>query len=99
MNCKPYDLAVFVIAGPLLGRIVKLTTLDPFMGSGGPYWFYEGKRLHMLNGDEYVSFKDRALRPITPPPGSVTDSEVLALYAPRTVTPSAPCRHKTKERA
>ena len=96
MNCYPHALAIFIAPGPLQGRIVKLTTLDPYPGLPEPFWLYEGERIDMAGGyGEYVSFRDKAMRPITPPPNTVTDEEVRELYRPRTVTP---CNHKHRER-
>jgi hypothetical protein len=55
------------------------------------------RRRQNFKAGEDILMRDVWLRPITPPPGSVTDSEVRELFSPRTVTPT-PCHHKDRSR-
>jgi hypothetical protein len=106
MNCKPGDLAVIVNSPPdciaARGRIVTLVEHCIIDGEG--CWTYEQMPLrgrvpgmHLARW-AWHELPDVWLRPITPPPGTVTTGEVRELYAPRTVT-STPCKHNTKEHA
>ncbi len=97
MNCKPGDLAVIVPGPPphfeadlaLVGTIVRVTHIvvaqSVAPGQMGAQWAYEGRRLY-CNGLLVVSLSDLILRPITPPPNTVTDDEVRELYEPAPAT-------------
>jgi hypothetical protein len=94
MNCKPGQMAV-VIKGTdrheksWIGRVVRVIRVRGLGVDGSSlYWEYEGQRLvHPLYG-ECLAVADIALRPITPPPGSVSDEEVRELYQPKTTEPA-----------
>lgn len=81
MNCKPQQLAYvattlgYPFLNHCLGEVV--TTLYVFEDRPpfGPMWKVEHS--------EMEGVADACLRPMTPPPGTITDEEVRDLYAPK----------------
>ena len=94
MNCKQGDLAYVVrsYAGNE-GRIVRCVRLLPCkrwrLPNGviftEPSWVIDCALAGWTGGLEN-SIPDHQLRPITPPPGTVTDEEVRKLFSPDRVT-------------
>jgi hypothetical protein len=89
LNCWPGAVAVVVsdgVIGQFLGgRTVTCTTLTK-NAVGEPAWCYEGRQFLIVLGLDMVLVEwipDAILRPITPPPGEVTDAEVRELYSGR----------------
>lgn len=88
MNCKPGDIAIIVSCESQdgkkdIGRLVSVLApwgdgvswkIEPCDGKG-----FQVGPLNLKTAGDY----DWNLRPITPPPGTVTDSEVLELYSPK----------------
>lgn len=69
MNCKPGDLAVIVRIQyaeelPLLGKVIKVTSLNHLNDFGEPCWSYEGRPLRDAEGFECDGFPDEFLCPI-----------------------------------
>jgi hypothetical protein len=100
MNCKPGDLAVILKAeqSENVGRIVRCVRLigpgelvdgrDWLVTVPGPHWVIEATPGLLWNRHGRVArraFWDAGLRPITPPAGTVTASEVRTLYTPKQV--------------
>lgn len=83
LNCKPGDLAIVVLGNPSnnIGKVIRVTTLYGTF-CGYTMWNYDG-RLSDL-GLRITAVADNCLRPILPPPGTVSDSEVRELYSPQT---------------
>lgn len=86
MNCKPGELAIVVraksfIDDPVVGRIVRVTTLTTANWAGRPRWLFEGPALSLANGERVNALCDDALRPIRP--GDISNEEVRDLYAPK----------------
>jgi hypothetical protein len=97
LNCWPGAVAVVVsdgVIGQFLGgRTVTCTTLTK-NAVGEPAWCYEGTQFLLLVGVDMVLVEfipDAALRPITPPDGTVSQEEVRELFSPKSA-------EKTKER-
>lgn len=69
MNCKPNDLAYICRPGPLFGRVVTVTSIDPQSPADAPSWLYEGTRVPVpwIAGAVYDSLRDSVLRPIAGP--------------------------------
>jgi hypothetical protein len=90
LNCWPGAVCHVVDDGTVTGKFlggktITVTTLHTNL-EGKPAWCYEGLQFLILLGPEMVLVEwipDAILRPITPPPGSVTESEVRALYSGR----------------
>jgi hypothetical protein len=98
MNCKPGDLAVIVKAKQDMRNIGKIVTVLRLAIDGeylGPWrtrmtredgisWVIEGVGQIFWAGDpvKQRAIPDEWLRPITPPPGTVTTEEVKTLFSP-----------------
>lgn len=94
LNCRPGDLAVIVKTHPaepataqFIDRVVCVRAWE--IRHGDPCWKYahmplRGKYRGMVV--DWYEIPDEWLRPITPPPGTVTDSEVRELYEPQRET-------------
>jgi hypothetical protein len=93
MNCKQGDLAYIVDSGSVrnIGRLVSVCYRAD-SGDELPAWACialsrlvrfedDGSCTRIRAGDEIEVF-DADLRPILPPPGTVTDEEVRDLYSP-----------------
>jgi hypothetical protein len=50
----------------------------------------KGEKQEFRAGDD-ILIQDSRLRPITPPPGTITEDEVIELYSPRTTSPEEAC--------
>lgn len=97
MNCKPGDLCVIVrsMAGNegVLCKVLDPMGCEPLFegyiwGEGaGPCWLVElGRQVKTIVAGQLVSrcpIPDAWLRPILPPPGTVTTDEVRELYSPK----------------
>lgn len=88
MNCKPGDLAIIVFS-PILSNIGAIVTIHESYDAYGPGgWCVTCSSKLMsarglpINAFERFHADDEHLRPIIPPPGSVTDEEVKELYSP-----------------
>lgn len=72
----------------LLNRIVRVVRLVPPRGdfhcSASLVWEFEKPEIVVIDGRQFIctGMADEGLRPITPPPNTVTDEEVRDLYAP-----------------
>jgi hypothetical protein len=75
MNCKPGDLARVVHPGNNLGKIIRVTTLDPVPHSvHGHCWHYEGGPLMATEFNAPLSaYCDVWLRPIRDPGDDAVD--------------------------
>lgn len=90
MNCKPGDLAMVVKAiDPedmvLLGKVIRVTSIDPDPRWAGTLWRYEGERLRDSLGVAIEAFLDHGLRPINNPGEDETDEMVLLVGKPEEV--------------
>lgn len=66
MNCKPGDLAMVVIPGPHVGKVIRVLSIDPNPSpTGRPLWLYEGNLVDPT-GVRYESIWDHILHPIRP---------------------------------
>jgi len=84
MNCKPGDLAITVCSTN--NNQGKIVTVGRWLGKvrgwvGDDRWEINVELPGRLGGSG-AHYRDSYMRPITPPPGSVTESEVTALYNP-----------------
>jgi hypothetical protein len=91
LNCRPGDLAVYVGRDIReYGRFVRIVARDTEAHErffGDALWITEPSLTRDDGLGPVISTADRALRPITPPAGSVTREEVDALYAPKAKEP------------
>lgn len=87
MNCRKGDIAI-IVGGELgnEGGMVRVVGTDS--RCWGEEWLCEAlSELRTSTGvvsrpGEYGYCEDRFLRPITPPPGTISDEEVRELYSP-----------------
>lgn len=81
LRCWPGALCQINASGEFAGLHITVTRLDDDPASPEPGWFYEGKPLVFRDvcgfmKKEQLTFYDRILVPLTPPPGTKVD-EVL----------------------
>lgn len=85
LNCKPDDLAVIVRTAPrnahLIGRIARVTSLDPMSSTADPSWFYEEPVLIGGGKIPIRSLEDDCLRPLRDSDG--TDETIVAAGKPQ----------------
>lgn len=84
MNCKPGDLARIVPGRPAEDMIVRCVEFYSGPWSDGTYapeWRLD-REVPKMNGRADHFFADCYLRPIQPPPNTVTTEEVANLYQP-----------------
>jgi hypothetical protein len=85
LNCRPGDLAVVVRS--MDGNFGKLVHVLRAYEKERGWWVCEPlSELRTADAGwtrEKVCAADESLRPITPPAGTITQSEVSELYAPR----------------
>lgn len=79
MNCKPGDLAICFRAPNVPEAIDMVVTIDRMSPSKDCWYSIEQ---HYSKNGNLIVWNDKDMRPITPPPGSVTEDEVKELYSP-----------------
>jgi hypothetical protein len=91
MNCKPGDMAIVIRSlagnGGKIVRCIRLAGPDEVHRVHGRWptedWWVIDRSIPWSRGQIAAMNRDSNLRPITPPAGTISSSEVSELYAPR----------------